>query len=303
MRRNIVIIAGILLSVVHDAICQDFVGSFYGQAGTGEITLIIKKGDKNKYRGTLAADENAFHLQGEKQGGSLSGTVGDELDGLRFQADLQGDLLSLIMFETDDHDNLIPSTAQTIIFRRILNMQESSTQTAIVEKETVIINEIKLSSEKLDELENTYGVKPRPGNYWYDKKSGLYGVVGYPAYGFMFPNHDFGQIKQNASNGNSGIIVNGRELPQTEWAIWSYMLGYWIQVGSYWLDHNGNAGYEGSPVALVNLFVAAQQNAYNGKGGSGDNFWSSRFSAGNYDAGNQRGYVSVPGYGPVGYGF
>ena len=42
---------------------------------------------------------------------------------------------------------------------------------------------------------------------------------------------------------------------------------------------------------------------YNGQGGSGDNFWSTRFSAGNYDSNNQRGYVSVPGYGPIGYGF
>jgi hypothetical protein len=67
-----------------------------------------------------------------------------------------------------------------------------------------------------------------------------------------------------------------------------------------WMDGMGNAGYEGSSVAVVNLFVAAQQN---GVGGGGDNFWSSRFGAGNFDRGNTRGYVSVPGYGPVGYGF
>ena len=81
------------------------------------------------------------------------------------------------------------------------------------------------------------------------------------------------------------------------------MLGYWIQMGSYWLDEKGNAGYEGNPTPLVNLYLAARQNAYQGRGSTGDNFWSSRFSAGNYDSGNQRGYVSVPGYGPVGYGF
>jgi len=40
-----------------------------------------------------------------------------------------------------------------------------------------------------------------------------------------------------------------------------------------------------------------------GGGGGGDNTWSTRFSAGNYDNDNSRGYVSVPGYGPVGYGF
>ena len=74
------------------------------------------------------------------------------------------------------------------------------------------------------------------------------------------------------------------------------------------MDKDGNAGYEGNRLPVVNLFLAfqrnaaAQGNAYN-HGGGGDNMWSSGFSAGNYDQGNQRGYVSVPGHGPVGYGF
>jgi predicted ester cyclase len=167
----------------------------------------------------------------------------------------------------------------------------------------VVINGAALSEKQIAELEQTYNVRPLPGNYWYDAKSGLYGVVGYQAFGFMYSGHDFGQLDGNASNGDSRVIVNGRELPQQEWIVWSKVLGYPIQQGSYWFDQNGNAGYEGSPVALVNLYVAAQQNAYRGAGGSGDNFWSTRFSAGNYDSGKQRGYVSVPGYGPVGYGF
>lgn len=167
----------------------------------------------------------------------------------------------------------------------------------------VIINDIVLSENQIEELVNMYGIKPLPGKYWYDTKSGLYGVYGNPAYGFMYPGHNFSLLRRDASNGNTGVLVNGRELPQTEWAIWSYILGYWIQPGYYWFDSNGNAGYVGNPVPVVNLFLAAQQNTYQGKGSSGDNFWSSRFSAGNYDPGNQRGYVSVPGYGPVGYGF
>jgi hypothetical protein len=49
----------------------------------------------------------------------------------------------------------------------------------------------------------------------------------------MLPNHDFGRLKQNASNGNTNVIVNGRELPQNEWLVWSYVLGYYIQPGNY----------------------------------------------------------------------
>jgi len=163
----------------------------------------------------------------------------------------------------------------------------------------VIINDLTLSEAQIREIEETYGVRPAAGRYWYDSTSGLYGAAGYQSYGFMLPGHDYGKLNERASNGDTGVYVNGRELPQAEWIVWSQILGYYIQQGSYWLDQSGNAGYAGVPYPLVNLYSAALQNSY-GTGGSGDNFWSSRFSAGNSNAGNTQGYVSVPGYGPVG---
>lgn len=167
--------------------------------------------------------------------------------------------------------------------------------------EEVIINGNEISSEQLAQLESTYQVKAQAGNYWYDSKSGLYGIVGQAAFGFMYADHNFGDLDLNASSGNTGVIVNGRELPQAEWTVWSQVLGYWIQRGSYWFDSKGNAGYEGNPYPLVNLYVAASQNGYNGNSGEGGGFWSTRFSAGNSYEGNQTGYVSLPGGGIVGY--
>lgn len=164
----------------------------------------------------------------------------------------------------------------------------------------VIINGKQLSSDQLAELERIYQVKAQPGSYWYDAKSGMYGVVGQPAYGFMYPNHELGELARNASHGSTGVLVNGRELPQAEWVVWSQVLGYWIQAGSYWFDAQGNAGYEGNPAPLVNLYLAASQNGYQGDSGGGDNFWSTRFSAGNSSGGT--GYVSLPGGGMVSYG-
>lgn len=175
------------------------------------------------------------------------------------------------------------------------------------DRHEVVINGTTLSAEQISEFQAIYGIDPVPGNYWYDSRSGLYGVIGQPAYGALYAGHDLGELRRNASRGDTNVILNGRELPLSEWAAFSQILGYWIQPGSYWLDQYGNAGYEGSPVPIVNLYTAAQQNSYGSAGGGGsgggDNFWSSRFSAGNYDSDNQRGYVSVPGHGPVGYGF
>jgi hypothetical protein len=207
--------------------------------------------------------------------------------------------ITIVAAQTDMYNQPVMASAQTLTLQK----ESAPIVQSVSSDRRLIINGIPLSKTQIAELEKTYGVKPKPGNYWYDTKSGLYGVSGYQAYGYMYPNHDFGPLQRNASNGNTKVIVNGRELPQDEWAIWSYILGYWIQPGSYWFDSEGNAGYEGNPVPVVNMFTAAKQNTYNGKGSGGDNFWSTRFSAGNYDSGNQRGYVSVPGYGPVGYGF
>jgi hypothetical protein len=169
--------------------------------------------------------------------------------------------------------------------------------------EPVVINGSAMSAVQIQEIEQRYGVKPLPGDYWYDTASGLYGVSGHQAFGFMMPGHDFGTLSAHASAGNTNVFVNGRHLPQAEWLIWSALLGNYIQPGRYWLDAMGNAGYEGSHMPIVNLYVAAQQNTLAGAGAGGDNFWTTRFSAGSSDSGNTRGYVSVPGYGPMGYGF
>ena len=167
----------------------------------------------------------------------------------------------------------------------------------------VIINGNELSQVQLKQLESRYGMKAQPGNYWYDAKSGLFGLVGHAAYGFMHPDHEFGTLDQNASKGNTGVFINGRELPQAEWVVWSQVIGYWIQQGSYWFDSQGYAGYEGNPNPVVNLYVAASQNGYGGNSGESDGFWSTRFSAGNSYAGNKTGYVSLPGGGIVGYDY
>jgi hypothetical protein len=167
----------------------------------------------------------------------------------------------------------------------------------------VTINGTELTELQIADFKNLYGAEPQPGNYWYDQMSGLYGVVGHPAHGFILAGHDYGALDRNASKGDTEVFVNGRNLPKAEYVLWCQILGYWIQPGSYWFDRDGNVGIEGLPIPLANLYVAAQQNGFTGNSGGGDNLWSTRFSAGNYDSNNERGYVSVPGYGPIGYGF
>ncbi len=302
MKRVSSFILLIILLFTASTIAKDFSGRYMVQSDGGIIYLTLNHNGKGHYSGTLNGNNAMFHLSGSLNNKVLSGTIGDELDGIHFQATLNEEEIRLTMFEVDHNNRPLPETTQQLSFRKtgdIATDPNANQDKAI----RISINYQRLSASQVNDLRKTYGIEPKPGDYWYDSNSGLYGVVGYPAYGFMYPGHDFGTLNRGASAGNTNVLVNGRELPQQEWAVWSYMIGYWIQPGSYWLDKNGNAGYQGNPLPVINLYAAAKQNAYRGRGGSGDNFWSSRFSAGNYDSGNQRGYVSVPGYGPVGYGF
>jgi hypothetical protein len=292
---------------------KDFSGT-YGLNENGDIiTLSLIQDNNGKVTGTISLEGIEYSIKGHQHGNRIIGFLNAYDESLNFSALLDNDNLLLTLSDTEDMQVEHNDSFETLIFQRQKHKAgvtpnktmtpEKSKSHEAVGKGKVIINGVALSKKQVSELVKIYNVKPLPGKYWYDARSGLYGVVGFPAFSFMLAGHKYGNLDRNASNGNTGVFVNGRELPQSEWAVWSQLLGYIIQPGAYWLDGNGNAGYEGNPIPTENLYMAAQRNAYRGSGSGGDNTWSTWFGAGNYDSGNQRGYVNVIGHGPVGYGF
>jgi hypothetical protein len=168
-------------------------------------------------------------------------------------------------------------------------------------REAIVINGRPLSDAQLGEFAQIYGVRPVPGDYWYDARSGMYGLAGGPPEGFMLPGHDYGPLSADASSGNTGVYVNGRNIPAEELTVLNVIWGTYVQPARYWLDAMGNVGYEGSEMPVGNLLLQIQARIQEG-GSGGDNIWSSRLGAGNSNADNSAGYVSVPGHGPIGYG-
>jgi hypothetical protein len=169
----------------------------------------------------------------------------------------------------------------------------------------ISINGITLSPADILALEQIYGAI-YPGNYWYDSVSGLYGAAGYAAYGQILPGHHFGALASDASIGNTGVVLNGRELTVSEWWIWSLMLKTPLPSGSYWLDGHGNYGIGPVPSVFTlagNLYDLAKQNNYqpgqggspSGQGAGGDQFWSSQYAAGNSENNGSVGYIDVGG--------
>ena len=299
-----IILSTILFSLAftQSLFAQDFNGTFASKNTDVVVILNLTQTRHNTVSGTMTFEGIEYSLNGKNQGDQVVGVLTGYGERIEFTANIaHADLILELNDAVETRD---------IHFTRLDadgGFEQRMTEAAPANGR-VIINGNELSSAQVGELAAIYGFTPLPGEYWYDSKSGLYGVMGFAAYGFMFAGHDFGDLDPNASNGDSPIFVNGRRLSHMEWLSWSQLLGYMIQPGRYWLDADGNAGYEGNFMPMVNLYLAAQQNGSgqhnsSSNGNNGDNFWSSRFSAGNYDQGNQRGYVSVPGYGPVGYGF
>ena len=130
---------------------------------------------------------------------------------------------------------------------------------------SVVINQVRLADATVLQLEQRYRVPIRDGNYWYDKHSGAWGVTGGPTLGFIIPNLEVGgPLRPDASNGHTGVFINGRQLHQVD-VMGLLRLGP-VYQGRYWMDGAGNIGVENGPM-LLNLWqVVRAANQRNGGG-------------------------------------
>jgi hypothetical protein len=79
--------------------------------------------------------------------------------------------------------------------------------------EVVRINDVVISQTTLDAYAQRFRTRIPPGNYWYDPVSGAWGLMGGPTLGFTLPGQQVGgPLKANASNGDTGAFINGRQL-------------------------------------------------------------------------------------------
>jgi hypothetical protein len=85
------------------------------------------------------------------------------------------------------------------------------------------------------------------GDYWYDNLSGLWGNRGGPSRGQILPGLKLGNsLSPAASNGDTGVFINAREIHRQELAYLQRLFGT-VNRGRHWLNGSGVGGYEGGP--------------------------------------------------------
>jgi hypothetical protein len=134
----------------------------------------------------------------------------------------------------------------------------------------VIVNKVALSDAQVAGLEQQFQTQIRDGAYWYDTKTGAWGLEGGPTAGLIPAGLNLGgTLQPDASNGNTGVFINGRELHALD-VMALQQLGP-VYRGRYWMDAMGNVGFEGGP-PLLNLYVLAQQRS--GKTGKANSVYT-----------------------------
>jgi hypothetical protein len=111
----------------------------------------------------------------------------------------------------------------------------------------VIVNGVELEARTVRHLEAAYATRVLPDRYWYDPRSGLWGLIGGPGIGQLATGLSLGgPLQHDASGGLTPVIVNNRALHPVEVAWLQRRFGE-VRPGRYWMDASGVAGFEGGP--------------------------------------------------------
>ncbi|CAH8329478.1 unnamed protein product [Eruca vesicaria subsp. sativa] len=122
----------------------------------------------------------------------------------------------------------------------------------------ISVNGRPLSEEELDKLQTCPNPpkKLKPGDYWYDKLAGYWGKVGEKPCQIISPNMNIGgsTMMEKASNGDTEIFINSREITKTELMMLK-MVGVQCEgKPHFWVNSDGTYQEEGQNRIMGNIW-------------------------------------------------
>jgi hypothetical protein len=278
-------IASSLLLVACAAQAADLTGRFVSEESSS-LTLQLEQRADGSVSGYFASPSGPVAVSARPSGKELHGTMRGE-DGtfeirlrpegsrvlVRFMTEPDGKLHPFRRAEqrSDDGVTAITTAAGTVIIEK--GPREAATplpSSAARAERVVIVNGKRLSAAELERLERKYHTEIQPADYWYDRRTGAWGVTGGPTRGFILPDLELGggRLATDASGGGTQVFINGRELHPQDVFILQSCLPLPVQRGRYWVGANGIGGYEGGP-PMFNLVALCSQK----QGGAGPGGW------------------------------
>ena len=254
------LLIGVLTQLLISGVqAQGLTGKFVGRTESGAIVVTLRQESSGTITGSLFEDGVTTPFSGHADRGGSRLTAAMQVEGQQwtFNGELRGNTLTLsvrgatlVLTRAEAGDEAAtPPPAPTAA----PNLPPSANPAAELD---VRVNGVRLEPALIASLSADYHIQFKSGDFWYDRRSGAWGVVGFPASGVVAPGIAMGgELRADASHGTSGVFVNGRELTLLE-VLYLQQLGP-VQRGRAWLDAQGNFGPEGGP-AIGNLFLLAQ---------------------------------------------